>query len=171
MHNDTLADVLAPERPKTAQQTRNIDSEITATAPGQIRVIKRNGTLVPYDDSKIAVAIAKAFLAVEGGPAAASSRIHETVQQLSEQITNIFKRRLISGGTVHIEEIQDQVELALMRNGEHKVARAYVLYREAQAQKRASRQKLTPEGHAPVMITRADGSQSPLDLDRLAELL
>ncbi len=171
MHNDTIADVLAPERPKTGQQTRTIDNEITATAPGQIRVIKRNGTLVPYDDSKIAVAISKAFLAVEGGTAAASSRIHETVQQLGQQITAIFKRRLISGGTVHIEEIQDQVELALMRTGEQKVARAYVLYRESQAQKRAARQKLKPEGHATVMITRADGSQSALDLDRMAELL
>ena len=56
-------------------------AELQATAPGQVRVIKRNGTVVSYDDSKIAVAITKAFLAVEGGSAAASSRIHETVEK------------------------------------------------------------------------------------------
>ncbi len=104
--------------------------DIYATAPGQIRVIKRNGTVVPYDDSKIAVAITKAFLAVEGGTAAASSRIHETVDKLNKQVHTTFSRRMPSGGTIHIEDIQDQVELALMRNGEHKVARDYVLYRE-----------------------------------------
>ena len=82
-----------------------------------------------YDDSKISVAITKAYLAVEGGTAAASSRIHESVAQLSSQITDIFKRRMPSGGTIHIEDIQDQVELALMRTGEHKIARSYVIYR------------------------------------------
>ena len=67
-------------------------ANISATAPGQIRVIKRNGTVVPYDDSKISVAITKAFLAVEGGTAAASSRIHETVAKLTEQVSTTFKR-------------------------------------------------------------------------------
>jgi ribonucleoside-diphosphate reductase alpha chain len=99
------------------------------TAPGQIRVIKRNGTVVSYDQSKISVAITKAFLAVEGGNAADSTRIHESVSELSAQISEIFNRRMPSGGTIHIEDIQDQVELALMRTGEHKVARSYVIYR------------------------------------------
>ena len=89
--------------------------DVKATAPGQLRVIKRNGTVVPYTDDKITVAITKAFLAVEGGTAAASSRIHNTVKRLTEQVTATFKRRMPSGGTIHIEEIQDQVELALMR--------------------------------------------------------
>ena len=102
---------------------------IQATAPGQIRVIKRNGTVVSYDQSKINVAITKAFLAVEGGNAADSTRIHESVSELSAQISEIFVRRMPSGGTIHIEDIQDQVELALMRTGEHKVARSYVIYR------------------------------------------
>ena len=94
------------------------DQDIANTAPGQLRVIKRNGKVVSYDDDKITVAISKAFLAVEGGTAAASSRIHETVARLTEQVSATFKRRMPSGGTIHIEEIQDQVELALMRNGE-----------------------------------------------------
>ena len=96
--------------------TSNNDESIsvTSTAPGQLRVIKRNGAVVAYDESKISVAITKAYLAVEGGNAAASSRIHESVAQLAGQITNIFRRRMPSGGTIHIEDIQDQVELALM---------------------------------------------------------
>ncbi|MDB4281654.1 ATP cone domain-containing protein, partial [Paraglaciecola sp.] len=102
-------------------------------APGQLRVIKRNGTVVAFEDSKVSVAITKAFLAVEGGTAAASTRIHETVAKLTEQVVAIFKRRMPSGGTIHIEDIQDQVELALMRAGEHKIGG---LYKECKARNR-----------------------------------
>ncbi|HER35398.1 MAG TPA: ribonucleoside-diphosphate reductase subunit alpha, partial [Halothiobacillaceae bacterium] len=109
--------------------------ETAATTPGQVRVIRRNGKLTAYDPSKIKVAMTKAFLAVEGGGAAASQRVHESVESLVSLIDQALKRRLPGGGTVHIEDIQDQVELALMREGHHKVARAYVLYRESQAQK------------------------------------
>ncbi len=109
--------------PRTSSATTD---SLSVTAPGQLRVIKRNGAVVIYDTSKITVAITKAFLAVEGGNAAGSSRVHESVATLVGEITNIFKRRMPSGGSVHIEDIQDQVELALMRSGEHKIARAYV---------------------------------------------
>ena len=101
-----------------------------AIAPGQLRVIKRNGAVVSFDAEKIAIAMTKAFLAVEGGAAAASTRIHDKVNQYANSITDTFQRRMPSGGTLHIEEIQDQVELELMRSGERKVARTYVLYRE-----------------------------------------
>ncbi|MBX2857346.1 MAG: ribonucleoside-diphosphate reductase subunit alpha, partial [Cellvibrionaceae bacterium] len=84
----------------------NPENTLNVTAPGQLRVIKRNGTVVPFTVDKIAIAMTKAFLAVEGGTAAASSRIHETVDQLTHQITATFKRRMPSGGTIHIEEIQ-----------------------------------------------------------------
>ncbi|HSH85334.1 MAG TPA: ATP cone domain-containing protein, partial [Guyparkeria sp.] len=106
--------------------------ENAAVAPGQVRVIRRNGKLTAYDPTKIKVALTKAFLAVEGGGAAASARVHETVESLVALIDQALKRRLPGGGTVHIEDIQDQAELALMREGHHKVARAYVLYREQQ---------------------------------------
>ena len=105
-----------------------LSAAIAATAPGQLRVIKRNGTVVHYTDDKIALALTKAFLAVEGGTAAASPRIRELVAHLTEQITGTFKRRFPSGGTLHIEDIQDQVELALMRSGEHRVAKARAPY-------------------------------------------
>ncbi|MDJ0878561.1 MAG: ribonucleoside-diphosphate reductase subunit alpha [Halieaceae bacterium] len=147
-------------------------SNISATAPGQIRVIKRNGTVVPYDDSKISVAITKAFLAVEGGTAAASSRIHETVAKLTDQVSAIFKRRMPSGGTIHIEDIQDQVELALMRAGEHKIARDYVIYREEHARLRAEKSgedtaSAVEMPHVGIHVTQADGSRAPLDITRI----
>ncbi len=143
---------------------------LAATAPGQLRVIKRNGTVVPFEASKINVAITKAFLAVEGGTAAASSRIHETVAKLTTMVMDTFRRRMPSGGTIHIEDVQDQVELALMRSGEHKIARDYVIYREQQAQKRAAKQALSPATQAAagnITVIQADGSRAPLDLDRL----
>tara|TARA_B110000503_G_C7169359_1_gene423563 strand:+ start:3907 stop:6792 length:2886 start_codon:yes stop_codon:yes gene_type:complete len=153
-----------------AQQLPAASGALAATAPGQLRVIKRNGTVVPFEASKIAVAITKAFLAVEGGTAAASSRIHETVAKLTAMVMSTFQRRMPSGGTIHIEDIQDQVELALMRSGEQKIARDYVIYREQQSQKRAAKQALSPATQAAagnITVIQLDGSRAPLDLDRL----
>ncbi len=156
-------------------QSMSNQSSLTATAPGQLRVIKRNGSVVGYTDDKISIAMTKAFLAVEGGAAAASSRVHEKVAILTQQVTNIFKRRMPSGGTLHIEDIQDQVELALMRSGEQKIARDYVLYREEHARLRAERNREQnigadseqSAGNSGLTITRPDGSRIPLDLPRL----
>ncbi len=160
-------DASRPDAP--APNTPTAD-ELAATAPGQLRVIKRNGTLVSYSDEKIYVAITKAFLAVEGGNAAASSRIHETVRRLTDQITQTFYRRMPSGGCIHIEEIQDQVELALMRGGEHKVARDYVLYREEHARMRAEKEAAREESRlqtSGINVIQPDGSRQPLDEGRL----
>ncbi|MDC4519655.1 ribonucleoside-diphosphate reductase subunit alpha [Acinetobacter baumannii] len=138
-------------------------SVITST-PGQIQVIKRTGEVAAFDAEKISVAIGKAFLAVEGQQSADSSRIHDRITQLTEMVLNTFTRRLPSGGTIHIEEIQDQVELALMRTGEHKVARAYVIYRD----QRASARKDTNSNHHPTLqVTDANGQLQPLDLSAL----
>ena len=156
----------------TAPTPGPISPSITATAPGQIRVIKRNGTVVPYAEDKIAVAITKAFLAVEGGTAAASPRIRELVAGLAGQVSSIFMRRLPSGGTIHIEDVQDQVELALMRSGEHKVARTYVLYREERARAREG-EGVNPTTEKPIAITvvRRDGDRVALDMDRIRTLV
>ncbi|MUR93252.1 ribonucleoside-diphosphate reductase subunit alpha [Acinetobacter baumannii] len=138
-------------------------SVITST-PGQIQVIKRTGDVAAFDAEKISVAIGKAFLAVEGQQSADSSRIHDRITQLTEMVLNTFTCRLPSGGTIHIEEIQDQVELALMRTGEHKVARAYVIYRD----QRASARKDTNSNHHPTLqVTDANGQLQPLDLSAL----
>jgi ribonucleoside-diphosphate reductase alpha chain len=157
--------------PAAATPVTPESSSVLATAPGTLRVIKRNGTVVPYDESKISVAITKAFLAVEGGTAAASSRIHETVGQLMAMVTSTFKRRMPTGGTVHIEEIQDQVELALMRSGEQKIARAYVLYRDERARAREATQKATPRTQTSLTVTGDDGTRKPLDIARLEDLV
>lgn len=158
----------APQEPSLTQ-TANLN----ATAPGQLRVIKRNGKVVSYTDDKITVAVTKAFLAVEGGTAAASTRIHETVEKIASQITATFKRRMPSGGTIHIEEIQDQVELTLMRAGEYKVARDYVIYR-------AERAKLREQAHAAqavnvdfptINVTNIKGELEPIDAVRLKTLV
>ncbi len=159
----------------TQTTTEPVQTTISATAPGQLRVIKRNGTVVPFDESKIAVAMTKAFLAVEGGTAAASSRVHELVNGLCMQILDTFKRRMPSGGTIHIEEIQDQVELALMRGGEQKVARDYVLYREEHARLRKQKDEeevstASPLSHS-INVVLADGSQQPLDTERLTTVV
>ena len=150
-----------------------LSPSLTATAPGQLKIIKRNGTVVPYTQDKIAVAMTKAFLAVEGGTAAASPRIRELVVNLADQMTNTFKRRLPSGGTLHIEEIQDQVELALMRSGEHKVARSYVLYREQRAQERGPVAQTMPtdEKFAGISVVLNDGSTAPLDVARIRTIV
>jgi ribonucleoside-diphosphate reductase alpha chain len=122
------------------------------------QVIRRNGKVTHFDPNKIKVAMTKAFLAVEGGSAAASSRIHDRVEALTEQVASALTRRLPGGGTVHIEDIQDQVELALMRAGEHKVARDYVLYREARARERAEK---APPRAARAPQSRASTSRWP----------
>ncbi|MDX9874355.1 MAG: ribonucleoside-diphosphate reductase subunit alpha, partial [Spongiibacteraceae bacterium] len=159
----TESDTLSPASPA---------ADLQVTAPGQLRVIKRNGTVTGYEDSKIAVAISKAFLAVEGSSASASSRIHETVAKLTAQVSATFRRRMPSGGTIHIEEIQDQVELALMRSGEQKVARAYVIYREERARQRGERDTDQPtKTHPSLHVTLDDGSRQPLDLGRLETIV
>ena len=117
-------EILGKERSTSIPEVKSTtDPSIAITAPGQIKVIKRNGTVVSFEESKITVAITKAFLAVEGGNAAASSRVHKTVEKMKDQVIATFHRRMPSGGTIHIEDIQDQVELALMRAEEHKTAR------------------------------------------------
>ena len=153
--------------------TKNQDnpSSVVSTAPGQLRVIKRNGAVVSYDGSKISVAITKAYLAVEGGNAAASSRIHDSVAQLASQISDIFRRRMPSGGTIHIEDIQDQVELALMRSGEHKIARSYVIYRAEHTRIRQKKYDTEKAEQTDIMVTHADGSQHPLDTVRLQTVI
>jgi ribonucleoside-diphosphate reductase alpha chain len=146
-------------------------AEVAATAPGTIKVIRRNGKVTGFDASKIAIAMTKAFLAVEGGGAAASSRVREKVEQLTAQVTGALTRHMGSGGTIHIEDIQDQVELALMRAGEHKVTRDYVIYRERRAQERASaaaaRPAVAPVADKAIRVKLDDGVVAPLNVARM----
>ncbi|MCT8467167.1 ribonucleoside-diphosphate reductase subunit alpha [Chromohalobacter canadensis] len=146
-------------------------TSVDVTAPQRLRVIKRNGDVAPFDGSKVSVAITKAFIATEGDNAAASSRIRDFVQEATQSIVDTFLRRMPDGGTLHIEDIQDQVELALMRAGEQKVARAYVLYREEHARARQPQGADIAKPHPSLNVTQADGTVRPLDLGRVETLV
>jgi ribonucleoside-diphosphate reductase alpha chain len=151
--------------PFQADSRRGSEKNKTHQIDDGFHVIRRNGKVTDFDASKIAVAMTKAFLAVEGGSAAASRRIHQTVQELTEQVSSALTRRMPSGGTVHIEDIQDQVELALMRASEQKVARAYVIYRNERARERAEKAAAAGPAEANVIMVKLDdGSSSPLDM-------
>ncbi len=167
---------------ETASAARSVRPSLSASAatPSSepaYQVIRRNGSVSPFDSAKIAVALTKAFLAVEGSSAAASRRVHDIVTELTGQIVGSLTRRADAGRTFHIEDIQDQAELALMRSEHHKVARAYVLYREERARERAKAQESRAKKGSAVTATpalrmkSADGSLTPLDIRRLATVV
>jgi ribonucleoside-diphosphate reductase alpha chain len=138
-------------------------------ATHDLKVIRRNGMVTEFTPSKISVAITKAFLEVEGSNATASQRIHERVENLTDQVIHALTRTPVLNNTLHIEDIQDQVELMLMRAGEHKVARAYVLYREQRKLEREKNQEPTAE--TVINITNAEGNLVPLDVAKLEQLV
>ena len=179
MQDNTAKNNTAQQENSSKQTTSNTfisatisatdSTSIAATAPDQFRVIRRNGKVTAFDGEKISIAMTKAFLAVEGGNAAASNRIHEIVKNLTEQVSTALTRRIPDGGTFHIEDIQDQVELALMRGGHQKISRAYVIYRDQHARARALEQEQN-KAEAPsnnINVTLLDGETKPLDIKRL----
>jgi len=153
------------------QTQKNMVHQAPPTNTVDYLVMRRNGKVTPFDHSKIMVAIAKAFLAVEGGTAAASTRVHENVELLTTQVVDALMRRVMENSTIHIEDIQDQVELALMREGHHKVARAYVLYRAARASEREAQQKQSPSDAKTIHLERQNGSRQPLNQKHLQALV
>ena len=158
----------------SGQQTATTTSseDLNITAPGKLRVIKRNGKVVSFEEDKIKIAVTKAFLANESGNAAASERIHRKVEDITKEVEDIFSRRMPSGGTLHIEEIQDQVELQLMRSEEYIVARKYILYRDERASQRTKGKPAQTNIKAPaISVTKKDGSKVSLDINKLAALV
>ena len=141
-----------------------------ASALNQYQIIRRNGAVVPFEPAKIAVAMMKAFLAVHGTQGAASASVREVVDGLTQVVIRALMRSRPGGGTFHIEDVQDHVELGLMRGGHHEIARAYVLYREKRSQERALKVEQASPKAAPLHVI--DGGQRVLlDLDRLADLI
>ena len=134
------------------------------------QIIRRNGAVVSFEPNKIAVALMKAFLAVHGTQGAASASVRETVERLTESVVRALLRSRPGGGTFHIEDVQDHVELALMRSGHHEVARAYVLYRERRAQERA-RQGVPAVAQAPELFVTEGGQRVALDMAELRALV
>ena len=140
---------------------------VRATSYADYKIIRRNGAVVAFEPSKIAVAMTKAFIAVRGGQGAASAAIREQVEKLTGHVVQALMRRQPAGGTFHIEDVQDQVELSLMRDGAHDVARSYVLYRERRAQERARDGLARTDAPAPKLTMIENGNRVPLDMLRI----
>ena len=156
----------------TAVRAPGAELPVEAAARGayaEYKVIRRNGAVVGFEPAKISVAMTKAFLAVNGAQGAASARIRELVAGLTDAAVGALMRRQPQGGTFHIEDIQDQVELALMRSGEHDVARSYVLYREERAKARAA-ERAAKKTETGIQVTE-NGERKPLDRNRLERLV
>ena len=146
--------------------------------PFGMTVLRRNGSIAEFDPGRIAVAITKAFLAVEGESAGRSSRLRAEVIELTDAVVGTLHRRYgadAPGRPVDLEEVQDQVELALMRGGHAAVARSYILYREEHRRVRAARTSLPLgekiSGAVSFTVCRGDGSRVPLDTGRLATVI
>lgn len=150
---------------------RSTESPVSAASIYQgYQIIRRNGAVVSFEPSKIAVALMKAFLAVHGTQGAASASVRETVDGLTESVVRALLRSRPGGGTFHIEDVQDHVELGLMRGGHHEVARAYVLYRERRTQERA-KQRAVQAPTEPSLTVTDGGVRVALDLDHLTAVV
>ncbi|CAM3470650.1 ribonucleoside-diphosphate reductase subunit alpha [Polaromonas hydrogenivorans] len=150
--------------------SNSIHATPASGALANYQIIRRNGSVVAFEPSKIAVAMMKAFLAVHGTQGAASASVRETVDTLTQAVVRALMRSRPSGGTFHIEDVQDQVELGLMRGGHHEIARAYVLYREKHNQERARQlQAQTPA--LPQLHVMDGGKRVALDIRNLQALI
>ena len=162
----TAATLATPSRPVSAAA----NALGAAAAYAGYQIIRRNGAVVSFEPNKIAVALMKSFLAVHGTQGAASASVRETVERLTEGVVRALLRSRPGGGTFHIEDVQDHVELALMRSGQHDVARAYVLYRERRSQERARQVAPVTAKVAELYVTEG-GQRVPLDMAALRELV
>ncbi len=161
--------------PSSSRTASNLPHRDTAGSPAgaalaNYQIIRRNGAVVPFEPHKIAIAMMKAFLAVHGTQGAASASVRETVDELTQTVVRAMVRSRPSGGTFHIEDVQDQVELGLMRASHHEVARAYVLYRERRTQER-TKQGALGQAAAPVLHVLDHGERVALDLNELKGLI
>jgi ribonucleoside-diphosphate reductase alpha chain len=164
------ADIATPAQQRMPQASTGTSTGAQAGAYAAYQIIRRNGAVVGFEPDKIAVALMKAFLAVHGTQGAASASVRETVEQLTGSVVRALLRSRPGGGTFHIEDVQDQVELGLMRGGHHEVARAYVLYRERRSQERA-RQGAPVVMKAPDLHVLENGQRVPLDMAALRALV
>ena len=155
------------------QQTQTGSDRVAPAASSTLthyQILRRNGAVVPFEPNKIAIAMMKAFLAVHGTQGAASASVREVVESLTQSVVRALMRSRPGGGTFHIEDVQDQVELGLMRGGHHEIARAYVLYRERRTQER-QRQGVQDAPAAPVLHVIDGGERVPLDMHQLTTLI
>ncbi|QRF58739.1 ribonucleoside-diphosphate reductase subunit alpha [Variovorax paradoxus] len=153
------------------QSPRDTAGSPTGQNLAHYQIIRRNGAVVPFEPNKIAIAMMKAFLAVHGTQGAASASVRETVDALTQAVVKALVRSRPGGGTFHIEDVQDQVELGLMRGGHQEVARAYVLYRERRTQERAKQGEQDVQVAAPALHVLDRGERVALDVSELKGLI
>src|SRR5688572_13797133 len=161
----------APFAGTTGSATQAASGNAAASPLAHYQVIRRNGAVVPFTPDKIAIAMMKAFLAVHGTQGAASASVREQVDLLTQSVIKALVRSRPGGGTFHIEDVQDSVELGLMRSGHHEVARAYVLYRERRSQERAKQSQQEAPPKAPQLHVLDQGERIPLDMESLKALI
>ncbi|MEI7786319.1 MAG: ATP cone domain-containing protein, partial [Betaproteobacteria bacterium] len=166
MQTATQAPLTGSSNPGLSTPTESPQASVYAS----YQIIRRNGAVVPFEPNKIAVAMMKAFLAVHGTQGAASASVRETVDQLTQAVIRALMRSRPGGGTFHIEDVQDHVELGLMRGGHHEIARAYVLYREKRTQERA-RQASPAAVAQPTLYVTDRGQRVALDIEGLHRLI
>ncbi|MCH8620154.1 ribonucleoside-diphosphate reductase subunit alpha [Undibacterium sp. TS12] len=173
MHSSIETSTLSKPDLGSVLSPASTPASASTSAYSEYRIIRRNGSVVGFEPSKIAIAMTKAFLAVNGGHGAESARVRELVEQLTGGVVAALMRRQPAGGTFHIEDVQDQVELALMRSGEHDVARSYVLYRAKRMEER--RRISDAPGHAepalPQLHVIVDGQSRPLDVAEVRKMI
>ena len=169
----TTTPTATPTAPAHAahRQGNDISTKASQSAFAHYQIIRRNGAVVAFEPSKIAVAMMKAFLAVHGTQGAASASVRETVDELTQTVVRALMRSRPGGGTFHIEDVQDHVELGLMRSSNHEVARAYVLYRERRSQERAHHVEAAQPAESTALHVIDNGQRVPLDLARLQFLI
>jgi ribonucleoside-diphosphate reductase alpha chain len=170
MTMQTALNIASPSPAQIRQPEAGQSSLPSLQALANYQIIRRNGAVVPFEPNKIAVALMKAFLAVHGTQGAASASVREVVEELTHNVVRALVRSRPGGGTFHIEDVQDQVELGLMRSSNHEVARAYVLYRERRSSERAAQQEQAAPG-APALHVTDNGQRVSLDLQRMQQII
>ena len=117
-----------------------------------VRLIRRNGNVVPWSETKIEIAVRKAFLTIKENP--------EPAIEIAKGVTD--RIRLGDQSFVHIEDVQDMVQEELMRQGHFKAAEHYILYRAQRARLRIEEEENAedPNQEFMVTVTQDDGTSS-----------
>ncbi len=127
----------------------------------EYHVIRRNGECAPFNPVKIEIAIRKAFIATHGESATQAAHFNDLLSHLMTEIFQQLTKKRPHGGGIVIEDIQDQVEQALMTQGHHPVARRYVLYREERTRER-QQQKSQNESAPEKILHMMDGQEKKI---------
>lgn len=134
-------------------------------------VRKRDGRIVPFDESRILLAIEAAFLATLGhaDPEDLGEEYSATIQKITDRVVEHCISRALEGHLLEIELVQDSVEEHLMQMAPTGVARRYIIYREDRRKQRAVKGIRNQDGSFidQIFITKQDGKREPLDPQRI----